>query len=149
MLTRDALLAYAHFICIFALASLLAGELFVLSKALTVRMLRRLRLIDRWYGIVAGLVILTGLGRLFFGIKGASFYTVNPMFWTKMALFVIVALLSIVPTVIIARSPANGSEHTLLVFENSRYERLRTFLWAQLAFFLFIPLAAVLMTRGL
>ncbi|HTD37004.1 MAG TPA: DUF2214 family protein, partial [Candidatus Limnocylindrales bacterium] len=76
MLSRDALLAYAHFICIFALASLLAGELFVLSKTLTVGMLRRLRLMDRWYGIVAGLVILTGLGRLFFGIKGASFYTV-------------------------------------------------------------------------
>ncbi|HTD37304.1 MAG TPA: DUF2214 family protein, partial [Candidatus Limnocylindrales bacterium] len=72
-----------------------------------------------------------------------------PMFWTKMALFVIVALLSIVPTVILACSPAKGSENTLLVFEKSRYERLRTFLWAQVAFFLFIPLAAVLMARGL
>ena len=149
MLSRDALLAYAHFICIFALASLLAGELFVLSKVLTVGMLRRLRVMDRWYGIVAGLVVLTGLGRLFFGIKGPSFYIVNPMFWTKMALFVIVAVLSIVPTVILARSPAKGSENTPLVFENARYERLRTFLWAQLAFFLFIPLAAVLMARGL
>lgn len=143
------MLAYAHFICIFALASLLAGELFVLSKTLTVGMLRRLRLMDRWYGIVAGLVILTGLGRLFFGIKGATFYTGNPMFWTKIALFVIVALLSIVPTVILARSPVNGPENTLVVSENSRYERLRTFLWAQLAFFLFIPLVAVLMARGL
>ena len=148
MLTRDALLAYGHFISVFALASLLAGELFVLRKTLTVGMLRRLRVMDRWYGIVAGFVVLTGLGRLFFGIKGPSFYTVNPMFWTKMALFVIVALLSIVPTVILARSPAEGPENTLLDFENSRYERLRTFLWAQVAFFLFIPLAAVLMARG-
>jgi putative membrane protein len=149
VLSRDALLAYAHFIAIFALASLLAGELFVLRETLTVAMLRRLRGMDRWYGIVAGLVILTGLGRLFFGLKGPAFYAGNAVFWTKMMLFVVVALLSVVPTVILLRSPADGAPDTLVVFENARYERLRTFLWAQVAVFLFIPLCAAFMARGL
>ena len=56
MLTRDALLAYAHFICIFALASLLVGELLCLRKTLPADLVRRLQAVDRWYGIVAGLV---------------------------------------------------------------------------------------------
>ncbi len=42
MLTRDALLAFAHFICIFALASLLAGELFIVRKTLPNDFVRRL-----------------------------------------------------------------------------------------------------------
>ena len=63
MLTRDALLAYAHFICIFALASLLVAELAIFRKALPADLYRRLRLVDRWYGISAGLVIVTGLLR--------------------------------------------------------------------------------------
>jgi uncharacterized membrane protein len=33
MLARDALLAYAHFICILALASLLVAELAIVGKA--------------------------------------------------------------------------------------------------------------------
>ena len=103
MLTRDALLAYAHFICIFALASLLVGELLCLRKTLPADLVRRLQAVDQWYGIVAGLVIVSGLARLFFGLKGAAFYTHNPVFWTKMGLFVVVAIVSIVPTVTFAR----------------------------------------------
>lgn len=49
---------------------------------------------------------------------------------------------------ILARSPANGEENAVLIFEDARYERLRTFLWAQVAFFVFIPLSRVLMARG-
>ncbi|HEX3465969.1 MAG TPA: hypothetical protein VHS78_18115 [Candidatus Elarobacter sp.] len=43
---------------------------------------------------------------------------------------------------ILARSPTNVEENAVVIFENARYERLRTFLWAQVAFFVFIPLAA-------
>ena len=70
MLTRDALLAYAHFICIFALASLLVAELVILRKTLPADPSAGAP-IDRWYGIAAGLVILSGLARLFLGMKVA------------------------------------------------------------------------------
>lgn len=72
MLTRDALLAYAHFICIFALASLLCGELVILRKTLPGDLVRRMQGLDRWYGIVAGLVIVSGLARLYLGGKGTE-----------------------------------------------------------------------------
>jgi putative membrane protein len=149
MLTRDALLAFAHFIAIFTLASLLAGELFVLRKMLPADMLRRLQGIDRWYGIVAGVVVLTGLGRLFLGAKGAAFYTHNPVFWTKMALFVAVALISIVPTVAYVRWNVRDSTDGSVVLDDAEFARLRGLLWLQVGLFLFIPLCASFMARGL
>jgi len=148
MLTRDALLAYAHFICIFALASLLVGELLCLRKTLPADLVRRLQAVDRWYGIVAGLVILSGLARLFFGLKGAAFYTHNPVFWTKMGLFVAVALVSIVPTVTFARWKAPVADGPLIVAE-ADFARLRGLLWLQVVLFALIPLCAAFMARGL
>ena len=149
MLTRDALLAYAHFIAIFALASLLAGELLVLRKMLPADVVRRLQGIDRWYGIVAGLVIASGLARLFLGLKGAAFYTHNPVFWTKMGLFVAVALISIAPTMAYLRWNARRQPDGSIVLEDAEYARLRSLLWLQVVLFLFIPLCATFMARGL
>ena len=149
MLTRDALLAYAHFVCIFALASLLAGELIILRKTLPGDLFRRLQVIDRWYGITAGLVIVSGLARLFLGIKGAAFYTHNPVFWTKMALFVVVALLSIPPTIAYVRWNARRAADGSVVLGHAEFRRLRRFLWLQVGVFAFIPLCAAFMARGL
>lgn len=149
MLTRDALLAYAHFICIFTLASLLAGELVILRKTMPADLVRRLQGIDRWYGIVAGLVIASGLARLFLGIKGAAFYTHNPIFWTKMGLFVIVALISIAPTIAYVRWSARTSADGSIVLGDGEFMGLRRLLWLQVGVFLLIPLCATLMARGL
>jgi putative membrane protein len=148
MLTRDAVLAYAHFICIFTLASLLVGELILLRKTLPPDLLRRLQAIDRWYGIVAGLVVVSGLARLFLGVKGAAFYTHNPVFWTKMGLFVAVALISIVPTIAYVRWNARRSADGSIVLGDAEFTRLRGTLWLQVVLFLFIPLCAAFMARG-
>jgi putative membrane protein len=149
MLARDALLAYAHFICVFALASLLIGELVIFRKVLPADLFRRLRLIDRWYGIAAGLVIVTGLSRLFWGLKGAAFYTHNPVFWTKMGLFVIVALLSIPPTIAYLKWDARKTVDGSVALEDSEVGRIRGYLRAQILVFIFIPLCATFMARGL
>lgn len=149
MLTRDALLAYAHFMCIFALASLLTAELVILRKMLPADLLRRLRLVDRWYGIVAGLVIASGLGRLFFGLKGAAFYAQNPVFWTKMGLFVVVALLSIPPTIAYIRWSSREAADGSVELDDREYARIRGLVLLQVGIFVFIPLCAVFMARGL
>ena len=149
MLTQDALLAYAHFIAIFALAGLLAGELFLLRKNLPADLVRRVRVIDRGYGIAAGLVVLTGLARLNLGLKGAAFYTHNPVFWTKMALFAAVGLISILPTVAYLRWSRRLLPDGSLVLDDAEFARLRALLWLQIALFIFIPLCAAFMARGL
>ncbi len=149
MLTRDALLAYAHFIAIFGLASVLAGELFLLRKNLPADLVQRLRWLDRGYGIAAVLVIVTGLARLNLGLKGTAFYTHNPVFWTKMALFAAVGLISIVPTVAFLRWSRRQLPDGSIVLDTAEYVRLRALLWLQIALFLFIPLCAAFMARGL
>jgi putative membrane protein len=149
VVARDALLHYAHFLCIFLLASLLTGEVLLFRKTLSAGMLRQLQIVDRWYGIAAGLVIVTGLSLMLFDLKGPAFYTHNPVFWVKMALFVTVALLSIVPTVAYLRWNAQEAVDGTIVLQDSEFVRIRSFLWAEVCFFAFIPLCAALMANGL
>ncbi len=149
ILTRDALLHFVHFAFIFTLASLLACEVALFAQTISQRTLNRLRVIDRWYGIFAGLVILSGVSLLSFGVKPASFFIHNPVFWTKMGLFVCVALLSIPMTVRLIRTPDGIGLDDAVTFSDSDFRRLRAFLLAQIVVFVFIPLCAALMANGI
>lgn len=149
MLVRDALLAYAHFISIFFLASMLVGELLVWRRTLPADFFVRLQWIDRLYGISAGVVIVTGLLRLWLGPKGAAFYVHNPVFMTKIGLFVIVALLSIAPTVAIVKLASRRGPDGSVAIDIAQFGRIRALLWAQVGIFVFIPLCATFMSRGL
>jgi putative membrane protein len=149
MVVRDALLAYAHFICIFALASLLTAELVLLRKTLPGDLYRRLRLVDRWYGVASGLVIVSGLLRLNLGLKGADFYVHNPVFWTKMGLFLAVGLISIIPTVAYIRWTRRTAADGSIALGDAEYARIRGLVLLQVGVFLFIPLCAAYMARGL
>jgi putative membrane protein len=149
IIVRDALLHFAHFICIFLLASFLAGEVFVLRKTLSADRVAQLQVIDRWYGILAGLVIVTGLMLVFFGAKGASFYAHNAIFWTKMTIFVAIALISIVPTVAFLRWNQRLAADGSIVLQDEEYRRLRALLWLQVGLLVLLPFCAVLMANGL
>lgn len=149
IIARDALLHFAHFICIFLLASLLAGEAFVLKKSLSREGVAQLQGIDRYYGIVAGLVVITGLLLVFLGVKGPAYYAHNAIFWMKMGLFASVALISIVPTVAFLRWNRLRAADGSIVLDDGEYRRLRALLWAQIGLFVFIPLCAALMANGI
>jgi putative membrane protein len=149
IIIRDALLHFAHFICIFLLACLLAGEAFTLKKSLSREGVAQLQGIDRYYGVAAGLVILTGLLLVFFGAKGPVYYAHNAIFWIKMALFVSVALISILPTVAYLRWNQRRAADGSITLDDGEYRRLRALLWAQIGLFVLIPLCAALMANGL
>ena len=149
MILRDALLHFVHFLCIFALASLLVGEALLLRKSLSRDAVALLATIDRWYGIAAGLVVVSGVSLVFFGLKGATYYVHSPVFWTKMALFACVAIVSIVPTVAFLRWRRRQGMNGSLVLDDGEYTRLRALLWAEIGVFVFIPLCAALMANGI
>ena len=109
----------------------------------------RLGAVDRWYGISAGSFLVTGLARLNWGIQGKALLQHNPVFWIKIALFVIVGLLSILPTVLYIRWRSRPAVDGSIVLEPGEYSQVRMFLWLQVAVFVFIPLCATLMTRGI
>ena len=59
---------------------------------------------DTWWGIAAGLWILTGLARLFGGTeKATSYYMHNHLFLTKMVLLVAILALEIWPMIMLIR----------------------------------------------
>ncbi|ALN91799.1 DUF2214 family protein [Lysobacter gummosus] len=98
MLT-DLLLASAHHLLVFALIAMLVAESVLLRGPIDATVLRRLAGLDSGYGASAVLLLVVGLSRLKFGVKGLDFYEHNPWFHAKLGAFILIALLSILPTV--------------------------------------------------
>ena len=145
----EALGAYAHFLSIFLLLALLVAEAALYRRHMPPATLALLRRLDLGYGIAAGAVILSGLLRLFFLAKGPAFYNANPVFWVKMALFVLVALMSLPPTIHYIRTAKANSGEREIVIPERRFRHIRGHIWGQLALFTLIPLMATLMARGI
>lgn len=97
MLT-DLTLAALHHLLFFGLISMLVTQSVLLSRPIDGAALKRLAGVDRGYGITAVLLLAVGFARVFHGIKGYDFYLHNPWFHAKLTAFVLVAVLSIWPT---------------------------------------------------
>ncbi|CAJ0809435.1 hypothetical protein LMG19087_00463 [Ralstonia wenshanensis] len=145
----DALLAYLHYISIFTLIVFLTAEAVVLRPDMTPETCKRLARYDAVFGFAALAVLITGLLRVFYGAKGYAFYVHNPVFHVKIGLFILIGLMSIIPTVTILRWKKQGK--TLPNFVPTPAEIAKTRRWVMIEshLIIFIPLAAVLMARGI
>src|ERR1700726_753332 len=92
------LFAFLHHVCAFTLVAAVAIELTLIRQELTLASARRLQVTDLVLGIAAGALFVIGLLRVFFFEKGAAYYFHSHAFLTKLSLFVVIGLLSIVPT---------------------------------------------------
>ncbi len=95
----DLLLAAVHHLLVFALIAMLTAESVLLRGPMEAAALRRLAGLDSGYGVCALLLLAVGAGRIAYGAKGYDFYLHNPWFHAKIGAFVLVGLLSILPTV--------------------------------------------------
>ena len=95
---KDFILASLHHLLAFGLVAMLVTQSVLLSRSVDGAALKRLGGVDRGYGMVATLLLVVGLMRVFRGIKGEDFYLHNPWFHAKLGAFVLAALLSILPT---------------------------------------------------
>ena len=145
----DAILAYLHFAAIFALIWFLAKEWTVLRAGAANLDIERLASADAGFGMTAGLVLVTGALRAIYGAKGWSFYAHNPVFHVKVGLFILVGLISIAPTIAFLRwRKARRADASFRVAE-TEWQRARRFVMIELHLIALIPLAAVIMSRGL
>jgi putative membrane protein len=95
----ETLLAYVHWLAIFTMVTFLASEAALCRvEWMNARIVERLARVDMLYGIASVTVLLTGLARSAWGSKGAGWYWGNPLLHSKLALFVVIGLMSIRPT---------------------------------------------------
>jgi putative membrane protein len=140
--------AYLHFIGIMVLMGSLISEHLMLKPKMTADQIRTLAITDLIYGLSAIIVLGTGLLRWFLFGKGSEFYLSNPIFHTKLTLFVILGVLSIFPTLKILkwRKQVNSGQETD-VNEHS-VKKLLMLVRIELLIVVVIPLLAVMIARG-
>ena len=94
----SALMAFLHHLAAFAVVVAIAVEFVFIRDELNVRTVRRLAVADAVLGFSAALLLVVGLLRVFYFEKSAAYYFSNSAFIVKLALFVLIALASIYPT---------------------------------------------------
>jgi putative membrane protein len=139
----DLSLAIGHHLLIFALFGVLAAELVLVRPNLDAETISRTARIDLWYGIVAGAIIVVGFTRAIFAAKGWAYYEHNTFFWAKIATFVLIAVLSVPPTLRYLRWQRSGT-----VPSDAEVAAVRRFLWVEVVLFAFLPIFAAAMARG-
>lgn len=140
--------AFLHHLAAFVLVGALAVELVLLRQPLTLENARRLIAIDGIYGAAAGLLLGAGLLRVFFFEKGYVYYFTSHAFLTKLALFVLIGLASVVPTLEFLRWRKAVRAGELPAVDAARMARLRTIIHAELAGVVLILLFAAWMAKG-
>ena len=148
----EVLFAYLHYLAIIATAGFLTVELILCRAASTagpgIDQIRLLARVDVAYFTAALAALATGAVRLFFYAKGVGFYLPNPFFHAKIGLYVLIAVMSIAPTMrfirwnrAVARGGAPPSRDEM--------RRVWRIVHVELMLLALIPLMAVLMARGI
>ncbi|MDO9237011.1 MAG: DUF2214 family protein [Aquabacterium sp.] len=142
-------LAYVH------IASILALVVFITSEAALCRhewmnaaVVRRLARLDLIYLFAAIAVLLTGLARTYWGVKGWAWYWHQPLLHTMVGLFAVMGLISIKPTLSFIRWRKQLDADGSLPAE-AEIKKVRRLIMIEAHLLLFIPLAATMLARGI
>jgi putative membrane protein len=144
----EALLEYFHIAAILALTVFLASEAALCrTEWMNATVVRRLGRVDMLYAISAVALLLSGLARTWWGVKGTAWYWHQPLLHLKLALFVAIGLMSIKPTILFARwrkqLDANGS----LPLE-AEVRSARRWVMIEAHVLALVPLAGTLLAKG-
>ena len=147
-MTTEALLAYAHFLAILTMVVFLASEAALCRREwLNAAVVERLAKVDLIYGISSIAVLLTGVARTYWGMKGTGWYWTQPLLHAKITLFIVVAMMSIVPTLRFMRWRRNLRATGALPTE-LEIKKTRRLIMIEAHLVALIPLLAVFLARG-
>jgi putative membrane protein len=142
------LFAFLHHLAAFTLVAAIAIEFVLLRAEFSLWTARRLLAADTVLGIAAGVLLLAGLVRVFWFEKGAAYYFHNHAFLTKFSLFIIIALLSIVPTLEFLSWRGSVREGAVPMVAAPKLKRVRMIVHIELAAIVIILLCAAIMAKG-
>ena len=144
----SALFAFAHHLAAFALMAAITVEFVLMDRTLSHGQASRIQRADMVYGISAGALVVVGFLRVLYFEKGSAYYFHNVFFIIKLSLFLLVALLSIYPTVLFLSWNKLLKEGRLPQLTNVQIGRLRKILLWELLGVIGIVLCASFMAKG-
>jgi putative membrane protein len=142
------LFAFLHHLCAFTLVSAVAIEFVLVRQELTLASARRLQVTDIVLGIAAGALLMVGLLRVFFFEKGPDYYLHSHAFHAKLGLFIIIGLLSIIPTVEFLSWRGALKAGQVPVISAKKLRQVTIVIHSELAAIVIILLCAAIMARG-
>ena len=142
------LFAFLHHLCAFTLVAAVAIEFTLIRQELTLASARRLQETDIVLGVAAGALLLIGLLRVFIFEKGADYYLHSTAFLTKFVLFIVIGLLSIIPTLEFLSWREEIKAGEVPVMDAKTRRRVTMIIHGELAAIVIILLCAAIMARG-
>ena len=144
----ESLLAYAHIAAILGLVVFITSEAALCrSEWMNAAVVHRLVRVDRLYLVAALTVLATGIARTVWGMKGIGWYWTQPLLHAKLAFFVVIGLMSAMPTRAfmrwrreLARSGTLPPPHEV--------KQARRWVMIEAHLLLLVPLLAVMLARG-
>ncbi len=148
-IAKSAIVAYVHYLSFMLCFGALVFERVRLKPQPNRQESIAMVVADVIYGVAGLALLVSGILRVkYFGV-GGEFYTQNPIFWAKVALFVCVGLLSLYPTITYILWAIPLSKGNLPQVPENLVLRLRLMINFEIIGFTLIPLLAVFMSRGI
>jgi putative membrane protein len=144
-----AFFAFLHHVAAFTLFAALVVQLVNLRGVLTLERARTLQVADMILGLSAGLLLLVGLIRVFYFEKGSYYYFHSHSFLTKLGLFLLLGLLSIIPTREFLRWRTAVQAGQVPTVTEAKLKSVRSIVHYELVGVVLIILMAALMAKGI
>jgi putative membrane protein len=139
--------AWIHYVAIMLMMASLLGEHLALKATLTAAQARTIQRLDIIYGAAAVLILVTGVMRMYLE-KGVTYYLQNGAFHALLGIFVVVALISIYPTVTFLRWRADTGADRGQELAPGSFRKLQMTMRFEMALVLLAPLFATWMAHG-
>lgn len=145
----SALISFGHFLSFFSITAALVVQLVLLSVMTSYEQARRIRRANLVFYLSMLAILIFGSLRVFYFEKGAEYYFNNIFFITKMAIFMLIALLHIIPTREFFSWRNAIEKNQAPVIPVGRIKRLRLVIHIELTGIGIILFCAALMAHGI
>jgi putative membrane protein len=139
--------AWIHYVAIMLLIASLLGEHLLLKQQVTLSEARTIQRLDIVYGVSAGIVLITGILRMFLE-KGPAYYNHHIAFHILFGIFVVAALLSIYPTLIFLRWRSDTLAGRGQQLAPDQFRKIQIVLRVEMTLLLLAPFFATWMAHG-
>jgi len=143
-----AVFAWAHFLAVGVGAGLLLAEYWLCRRMPDRQQVRLLGQVDLGYQLALIGSLATGLALALYAGQDAAWYLANRLFWLKMGIFVMIAVVAVAPTLQYIRWNREARTAPSFAPLTRELERVRSAVAFGLGLWLILPLIAVLVADG-